>query len=246
MYIRETRRLVGRYVFTEHDAVLSQDSSHAPVHADSVAMTEWYLDTHGCTIDRVPDSLDEGKMMLHQETFPGQIPYRCLLPKDVDNLLVPVCLSATHVAWGTVRLEPVWMQTGESAGFAAAMAVKDGVEPAKIDTDRLVRRLAEQRSMISFFNDVDVSSDEPWVAAAEYFGTKGFFADYDVRPTEPLKTTTAKVWADGFDQLIAGKLDPAAFMRAVAAAEHGDSSSVSESRAAALVRMFKQLPRKAN
>jgi hypothetical protein len=61
-------------------------------------------------------------MMLDVETFPGQVPYRAILPQGVDNLLVPVCLSSTHVAWGTIRLEPTWMNLCESAGHAAALA----------------------------------------------------------------------------------------------------------------------------
>lgn len=100
---------------------------------------------------------EEGKAMLHQETFPGQIPYRCLLPQGVDNLLVPVCLSATHVAWGTVRLEPVSMQTGESAGVAATLALKSKTTPAQLPSDQLLRRLCELRSILSFFNDVNWS-----------------------------------------------------------------------------------------
>jgi hypothetical protein len=247
MYVREARRLVGRYVFTEHDALLANNSARAPIHADSIAMTEWYLDTHGCTTDRVPGSLEEGKMMLHQETFPGQIPYAATLPKEIDNLLVPVCLSATHVAWGTVRLEPVWMQTGEAVAFAAKLAHGLRIAPAQLDADRLVRTLARHKSMITFFNDVDVASSDGWVAAAEYFGTKGFFADYDIRPEEPLKPATAKVWADGLERLRAGTLDPTAMARAVALAERNDTSPSApaeskQTRAAALEQMFSQLP----
>lgn len=68
--------------------------------------------------------------------------------------------------------------------------------------------------MISFFND-----REPLVPALQYFGTKGFFADYDARLAEPLKPATAQVWADGLKQLRAGQLDPNALARAVAQAE---------------------------
>jgi hypothetical protein len=207
MYVREARRMRGRAVYTEHDAELAPNTKRAPVHADGIAMTEWYLDSHSCTTARVPGGLEEGKMMLHQETFPGQIPYHCLLPKELDNLLVPVCLSATHVAWGTVRLEPVWMETGEAAGMAAALAHKNNVAPAQLDADALVRQLCRQRFMVSFFNDVDVSAAEPWIPAAEYFGTQGFFHDHNVRVDEPLKRPTAAAWLAGLAGLRAGKHD---------------------------------------
>ena len=74
-------------------------------------------------------------MMLHESTFPGHVPYRCLLPQGLDNLLVPVCLSSTHVAWGTIRLEPTWMNIAESAAYAARLAKDQGITPAEIDTD---------------------------------------------------------------------------------------------------------------
>src|SRR2546428_3649866 len=103
------------------------------------------MDSHACTTESRPGFHYDGKLILTEESRPGQIPYRSLLPQGVDNLLVPVCLSATHIAWGAVRLEPVMMQTGESAGFAAALAVKNKTTPAKLDPDLLARPLVEQR-----------------------------------------------------------------------------------------------------
>jgi len=113
--VRESRRITGHYLFTQHDAILADGLDRAPVHADSIGVTEWYLDTHACTPPRIPGALQEGKMMLDVETFPGQVPYRAILPQGLDNLFVPVCLSSTHVAWGTIRLEPTWMNLCESA-----------------------------------------------------------------------------------------------------------------------------------
>lgn len=235
LYVREARRVVGRAVFTERDATLAAGVRRTPVQDDSVAMTEWYMDSHSCTTARVPGGLEEGKMMLHHETFPAQIPFRCLLPKGLDNLLVPVCLSATHVAWGTVRLEPVWMQVGEAAGAATALAKQRNVAPAALDPQMLVRRLCDLRSMISFFNDVDVAGSEPWIPAAQYFGTKGFFHDYDVRADEPLKGGTGKRWAEGFGAMRAKGLDPMAQARAVAETEAGDSAPMTRGEFAALL-----------
>jgi hypothetical protein len=128
-YVREARRITGRYIFTQHDAMLADGLERAPVHEDSIGVTEWYLDTHACTPRRIEGALEEGKMMLDVETFPGQVPYRAILPQGVDNLLVPVCLSSTHVAWGTIRLEPTWMNLCESAGHAAALAIQNKSRP---------------------------------------------------------------------------------------------------------------------
>ena len=63
----------------------------------------------------------------------GQIPYEALLPKNIDNLLVPVGLSSTHIGMSVVRMEPVWMATGQAAGLAAGEAKKHGLDVAHID-----------------------------------------------------------------------------------------------------------------
>jgi hypothetical protein len=235
MYVREARRIVGRHVYTEHDNSLAHGLGRTPIHPDSIAITDWYMDSHACTTDSRPGFHYDGKLILTEESRPGQIPYRSLLPQGVDNLLVPVCLSATHIAWGAVRLEPVWMQTGEAAGFAAALAKKQKTTPAKLNSDLLVRTLVERRQMVSFFNDISVAGKEPWIPAVEYFGTKGFFHDYDVKAGAPLKRATAKVWADGLAKLRAGKLDANALARAVAEAERADAAPATAAEFAAML-----------
>lgn len=240
-YVREARRITGRYVFTQHDATLASGLERAPVHADSIGVTEWYLDTHACTPRRIEGALEEGKMMLDVETFPGQVPYRAILPQGVDNLLVPVCLSSTHVAWGTIRLEPTWMNVCESAGYAAALAVQNQIAPAQLDSELLSRKLASSHVMLSFFNDVDVASDDPRVAAAQYFGTKGFFADYNAHALRPLTEAVSSVWLDGFKRLQQGKLDTTQQATAVRAAETKESSPTGELRGDVLLRLWNQL-----
>jgi len=231
MYVREARRIVGRHVYTEHENSLAPGLGRTPIMPDSIAITDWYMDSHACTTNSRPGFHYDGKLILTEESRPGQIPYRSLLPQGVDNLLVPVCLSATHIAWGAVRLEPVWMQTGEAAGFAAGLAKKRGVAPAALGPDLLVRTLCKAGFMVSFFND-----KEALAPALQYFGTKGFFHDYNARLNEPLKPATAKLWADG----LAGKLDPNALARAVAQAESSNDGGTA-TRGAVLQSMWESL-----
>ncbi len=205
IYARETRRIQGRAVFTENDAQLAPGLRRAPVHSDSISITEWFLDSHACTPRQVNGSELEGMVMLKNQTFPGQVSYRTMLPEGVDNLLVPVCLSSSHVGWGTIRLEPTWMSIGEAAGFAVALAKRQGVDPAKIDENALVRRLAEQRVMISFLNDVEGHADANWYPAVQYLGTKGYFATYDACPDKLLTTNLADAWIERFRHQVQGQ-----------------------------------------
>ncbi len=208
MYVREARRIVGRYVFTEHDATLAPGSRRTPIHGDSIAIAEHPMDSHSVSFESRAGSRREGKFLLSELTRPSQIPFRTLLPKNIDNLMVPVCISSSHVGWGTLRLEPVFMHVGESAGYAASMAVSNDYAPADLNTDQLQRKLVENGVMISFFNDFDMATPEPWVPAVQYFGTKGFFGSYDARPNEVLTEDTARYWAKIVTSLKVGSKQP--------------------------------------
>jgi hypothetical protein len=234
IYVREARRLVGRYVFKEQDNVIAEGIARTPIHADSIAMTDWPVDSVACLPRKAPGGNTDGILFLGEESRPAQVPYRSILTNEVENLLVPVAISASHVGWGSIRLEPVWMQLGESAGFAAALSIKDKTTPGKLDSDVLIRKLATSRVMISFFNDVDVTANDPRVPAAQYFGTKGFFASYDAKLDAPLTEAVATVWTKNFD-------DPQKRAEAVQIAETQESPATRETRGEALLRLWGKL-----
>ncbi len=196
VYVREARRIVGRRVFTEHDAVFAPGIERTPIQSDSIAVTDWPIDSVACT-DRPMRQGElrlEGAFIVADAWRPAQVPWRTLLVQGLDNLLSPVCLSATHVGFGTLRLEPVWMQTGEAVARAVALAHRRDCAPAQIDPDELVRTLVRSRTLVSFFNDVDVASGDETTAALQYFGTKGFFKTYDARPNSPMSKSVAEIW----------------------------------------------------
>jgi hypothetical protein len=118
------------------------------------------------------------------------------------------------------------MNIGEAAAFATSQALRQNQPLAKINPDALLRTLATKHVMISFFNDVDVSANEPWIPAAQYFGTKGFFADYDVRPSAPLTRAVAEAWAEGYAKLHDKQHDGMALMRRVTEAERRESPAI--------------------
>lgn len=241
MYVRETRRIVGRHVFTEHDGMLAADYARTPIHPDSIAITDWYMDSHSCTTDSRPGFKYDGKLILTEESRPSQIPYRSLLTREFDNLVVPVCLSTTHIAWGAIRLEPVFLQTGEAAGFAAALARQQSTTPAELDAGLLVRTLVENQQLLSFFNDLKVTDPDPVIPAAQYFATKGFFHSYDAALHEPLSEAMAEVWREGLAELRSGDLDPGALAARVANAASAASPETGRARGEELLEMWRLL-----
>jgi hypothetical protein len=241
IYVREARRLVGRYVFKEQDNVIAEGIARTPIHADSIAMTDWPVDSVACLPRKTPGGNTDGILFLGEESRPAQVPYRSILTNEIENLLVPVAISASHVGWGSIRLEPVWMQLGESAGHAAALAMKGKTTPAKLDPDALIRKLATSRVMISFFNDVDVTADDPRIPAAQYFGTRGFFASYDAKLDAPLTESVKAAWEKGFADLQKVALDPMQLAKAVQAAETNPTPQTKETRGAVLLAMWNEL-----
>jgi hypothetical protein len=226
LYIREARRLVGRAVFTEHDALLAPEIERAPIHSDSIAITEFSLDSLACSTDRVEGSLCDGQLFQMEVSRPAHVPYGVLLPRALDNLLVVTTVSATHVGWGTIRQTPTLMHLAESAARAVVLAGQQRVAPARLDVGLLQRHLVAHGIMISFFNDFDMTTRADWVGPMQYLGTKGFFGSYDARPNEPLTQAVANCWL----RPVARTTDDAgAFARDVEAADHVVSPPIAAS-----------------
>ncbi|MCP4313894.1 MAG: FAD-dependent oxidoreductase [Bacteroidetes bacterium] len=140
LYIREARRMVGDFVFTQHD-VLDRRSKD-----DAVTLGSHWIDSHHIQRVALSDTsfTNEGRIW-HTVTEPFEIPYRILLPKqdECKNLLVPVCSSLSHVSWCTYRLESTWMQMGHVAGTAAALSM--GEESLSgLDVGILQEQLSEE------------------------------------------------------------------------------------------------------
>ncbi len=241
LYVREARRLVGRSVFTENDALDAPALDRAPVHAAAIGITEFSLDSLACTTERLGDSLCDGQLFQMEVSRPAQVPWGALLPRELDNLVVVTTLSATHVGWGTARQTLTQMHLAESAAWAIVLAARAGIPPARLPTGHLQRHLCGQRIMLTFFNDVDVTADDPRIPAAQYFGTKGFFASYDAKLDEPLTEAVKAVWQDGFDKLAHDTLDPMQLARAVHAAEAKPSPATGLKRGDFLQAMFSRL-----
>jgi len=184
LYIREARRIVGLYTLSENDVIQPEGQLRARIHSDAIAAGEFPIDSFP-TRKREPgqDKVLEGYIfMLDDYTRPYQIPYRILVPESVDGLLVPVAASTTHVAFSTIRLEPTWMAMGQAAGVAAHLAITGKTEPRAVDVDRMQRILLSQGQVLTYFKDID--RRHPAYEAMQYFGTKGFFTDYESRPDE--------------------------------------------------------------
>lgn len=122
LYVRQGRRLVGDFVMTQRDVTSDR------FKPDGVAIGSYFLDVHPVqflTAADQPGGLVPEGSLGKQPLRPYEIPYRALLPRrtEVENLLVPVGMSASHVAYSTLRMEPVYMMLGHACGCAAVLAM---------------------------------------------------------------------------------------------------------------------------
>ena len=132
LYIREGRRMVGAHVMRQADLQTERTKS------DSIGMGSYNSDSHNIQRVAMPDGSVRNEGNVEVPVQPYEIAYRSITPKreQVKNLLVPVCLSATHAAYSSVRMEPQYMIIGQAAGAAAALAVRghSGVQDVSIAT----------------------------------------------------------------------------------------------------------------
>lgn len=208
IYVREARRIEGEYTFTENDARVAPGLERAPVHPESIAIGDYPIDSHA-TRKREAAGRDralEGFLGLGWLTKVYQIPYGVIVPKRVDGLLVPVAVSATHMGFGTIRMEPCWMQLGFAAGVAGDLCLAEGTTPRKLPVDALQLELLAANQRITYF--ADIPWGHPARAAAEYFGTKGLFTSYEARLDDPLQAAEASRWIAAARLLPGGRALP--------------------------------------
>lgn len=152
LYVREARRMVGEYFLTQKDILETKEKP------DAIAIGSFPIDSHDCQRILTPGGgfINEGTIFPAKTRIEGrgiayQIPYRIITPKATEctNLLVPVCVSASHVAFSSLRVEPAWMVMGESAGIAAAIAIEEKVGVQNISLPKLTERLKAKHQILT-------------------------------------------------------------------------------------------------
>lgn len=146
LYVREARRMIGGYVMTE------KNCKRQEIVADSVGMGAYNMDSHNIQRYVTKDGFvrNEGDVQVGSRPYP--VSYRSITPKaeECENLLVPVCLSASHIAYGSIRMEPVFMVLGQSAATAASLAIEGGVTLQQLDYTKLKARLEADKQTLDF------------------------------------------------------------------------------------------------
>ena len=208
IYVREARRIIGTKTMTESDIHrwlpregesifdgVPGDRSRPTLHKDSVAVGDYDVDSRPCAPEPSASykSSGEGGFLLSSMRAPYQVPYGCLVPREVEGLIVSCAVSVSHVAICVVRMEPVWAQLGEAAGIAAALTVKhkqtfQSLNPALVQAEMLAGG-----SQLYYYTDIP--PDHSAFKSVQRLSLRGAargYADWSFRPD---RTATRAEWA---------------------------------------------------
>lgn len=157
VYVREGRRFEGSYFFTASDALPVAEGQRPPVHNTSITASHYALDSHAA------HKREEGRAHLDgfisYPTAVYTVPYGVIVPKDVDNLLLPVPVSGSHIGFSTLRMEPCWMALGQAAGAAASLAIDGDSSVQDISISDLQNRLLDEKATLIYYENL--TPDDP-------------------------------------------------------------------------------------
>ena len=145
IYVRESRRMLGMFVMTENELLKTRPTP------DPVGMGSYTIDSHNVQRHVTPEGAVQNEGDIGVSTNgPYSIAYGALAPRrgQADNLLVPVCVSSSHIAFGSIRMEPVFMVLGQSAATAAALAIDGGVAVQDVPYAQLRERLLKDGQIL--------------------------------------------------------------------------------------------------
>lgn len=150
LYIREARRMLGKYVMTEQDCLAQRSAPH-PVGMGSYAMDSHNVQRYVTAVGTVQNEGDIGVKPLR----PYGIAYGSIVPRrsECANLLVPVCVSASHIAYGSIRMEPVFLILGQSAATAAVLAIESNLPVQDLEYSILRERLQDDGQILEYVAD---------------------------------------------------------------------------------------------
>jgi hypothetical protein len=190
VYVREGRRFEGEYFFTTKDATAPTPDQRPMVHAASITASHYAFDSHAVR-KREPNRPHLDGFL----SYPSQVytvPYGVMVPKTVDNLLLPVPVSGSHIGFSTLRMEPCWMAIGQAAGIASALAIDSHVKVRHVDMKALQNKLLEQNATLIYYRDLQPADAD--FKMAQTLGLLGYLPGWEARLNEPVDQPTLALW----------------------------------------------------
>lgn len=163
IYVREARRMIGQFVMTENELTKKKPTP------DSVGMGSYTIDSHNVQRYITPEGYVQNEGDIGVGISPYAIAYGSLVPKksQCENLLVPICVSSSHIAFGSIRMEPVFMILGQSAATAAVLAIDDKQAVQDVPYEKLKAQLLKDGQVLEY-----AAANSPAKAGKDYVDPK--------------------------------------------------------------------------
>lgn len=198
VYVREGRRFEGLYFFTANDAIPVFPGSRPPIHTTSITASYYPLDSHAVRKREQRRVHLDGFLSYTAAVY--TVPFGVMVPKEVDNLLLPVPVSGSHIGFSTLRMEPCWMAIGQAAGVCATIAIDDRIKIRHVCLNKLQEKLLDQKATLMYFRDI--KHTDPNFQLIQYMGLKGYVPEWESRINEPVDSTTLKAWRELSNQAL--------------------------------------------
>ncbi len=182
VYVREGRRMKGMYTFTAHDALLIEKDKRLPIHSSSITSSHYAIDSHAVR------KREKGKANLDGifsiPAAPYTVPYGVIVPEKVTNLLMPVPVSASHLGFGTLRMEPCWMALGQAAGVSAVLALRQKKAVQELKPTDIQKDLLKQKVILIYFKEIPV--DDAQYPVLQWLALRGGYNTMAVKLDDPM------------------------------------------------------------
>ena len=191
VYVREGRRFEGVYFFTVKDATAVLPGMRPPLHPSSITASHYAFDSHAVRKRESGRVHLDGFLSYPSDVY--TVPYGVIVPKAVDNLLLPVPVSGSHIGFSTLRMEPCWMALGQAAGVAASVAIDDQSKVRHVNEQKIQRVLLDQKATLIYYRDVKYS--DPDFIFVQRMGMLGYLPEWEARLSAPVDKATLTSWS---------------------------------------------------
>lgn len=191
VYVREGRRFEGEYFFTASDALPVSPGKRPPLHHSSITASHYALDSHAARKREAGRVHLDG--FISYPTAVYTVPLGVILPKNIDNLLLPVPVSGSHIGFSTLRMEPCWMALGQAAGLAASLAIDENKKIKNISINALQELLIKQQATLIYFRDIKPQDEH--FPLVQYLGVRGYLADWNANLQQAVTEETLRNWS---------------------------------------------------
>ena len=191
VYVREGRRFKGKYFFTANDALPVAKGKRPPIHRSSVTSSDYALDSHAVR-KREPGKINLDGFISYGAA-PYTVPYGVMVPEEIDNLLIPVAVSGSHIGFSTLRMEPCWMALGQAAGLAASISIDQNTKVKNINVTLLQEKLLDQKATLMYFKDMSIEDKD--FLLTQRMGLQGYLPDWNANLDGIVDKETAVLWS---------------------------------------------------